>query len=174
MTRVVRLLWLTIVWIALWSDLSAANVISGVFVAALIVATFDTWRSGHVVVRPIAAAKFAVYFLYQLVASTITVARTVITPRAQIHSGIIAVPLHGCSDAVATLIADAISLTPGTLTLEVRREPLTLFVHALDVRDISVLRRGIRTLEMLAVKAFGDADAIDGLTVDDTTSWRSR
>jgi multicomponent Na+:H+ antiporter subunit E len=102
------------------------------------------------------------------------VARTVIAPRDRIRSGIIAVPLQGCSDAVATLIADAISLTPGTLTLEVRREPLTLYVHALDVRDIIGLQREVRTLEVLAVKAFGDADAIAGLALDDTSAWRSR
>ena len=85
-----------------------------------------------------------------------------------------AVPLRGCSDAVVTLIADAITLTPGTLTLEVRRDPLTLYVHALDVRDVTVLQQDVRTLEVLAVKAFGDADALAGLAVDDTTAWWSR
>lgn len=174
MTRLVRVLWLTTIWIALWSDLSVANVLSGLLVAALIVATFDTWRAGSVVLRPLAAAKFAAYFGYKLAVSSLVVARTVITPGHRIRSGIVAVPLQGCSDAVATLIADAISLTPGTLTIEVRREPLTLYVHALDVRDITVLNREIRVLEVLAVRAFGEADAIAGLAFDDTSVWRSR
>ncbi len=174
MTRVVRLVWLTGVWVALWSDVSFANVLSGLLVAAAIVALFDTWHTGRVVVRPVAVLRFTGFFLYQLARSTLVVARTVLTPHDRIRTGIVAVPLRGCSDAVATLIADAISLTPGTLTLEVRRDPLTLYVHALDVRDITVLQREIRTLEVLAVKAFGDADALAGLAVDDTTSWRSR
>lgn len=174
MTRVVRLLGLTVVWIALWSDLTAANVLSGLLVAALIVASFDTWRPGLVIVRPVAAAKFAGYFAYQLAVSSLVVARTVIAPRDRIRTGIVAVPLRGCSDAVVTLIADAITLTPGTLTLEVRRDPLTLYVHALDVRDVTVLQQDVRTLEVLAVKAFGDADALAGLAVDDTTAWWSR
>ena len=174
MTRVVRLLWLTTIWVALWSDISAANVLSGLLVAGVIVALFDTWRPGHVIVRPVAATKFAIYFVYQLVVSSLVVARTVVTPRHRIRTGIVAVPLRGCSDAVVTLIADAISLTPGTLTLEVRREPPTLYVHALDVRDITVLQREIRTLEVLAVKAFGDDDALTGLAVDDTTTWSSQ
>lgn len=174
MTRVFRVAWLTTIWVLLWSDLSVANVLSGLLVAVLVVTFFDTWRSGQVIVRPVPVVKFAGYFLYQLAVSTVVVARTVITPRDRIRSGIVAVPLRGCSDAVVTLIADAISLTPGTLTLEVRREPLTLYVHALDVRDITVLQREIRTLEVLAVKAFGDADAIAGLDVDDTSVWRSR
>jgi multicomponent Na+:H+ antiporter subunit E len=98
----------------------------------------------------------------------------VVAPRDRIRTAIVAVPLRGCSDAVVTLIADAISLTPGTLTVEVRREPLTLYVHALDVRDVGVLQGEVRTLEVLAVKAFGDEDALAGLAVDDTQVWRAR
>lgn len=174
MTRIVRVLLLTAMWIVLWSDISIANVLSGLLVAVAIVAALGSGRPGRVVVRPVAVARFVLHFFVQLAVSTLVVARTVLTPRHRIRSGIIAVPLHGCSDAVATLIADAISLTPGTLTVEVRREPLTLYVHALDVRDITVLQREVRVLEMLAVKAFGDVDAIASHAQDDTNIWRSR
>jgi len=173
MTRLLRLVLLTTIWVILWSDLSVANVLSGLVVAALTVAAFDTWRNSRVVVRPIAALRFFGYVAYQMAVSTLIVARTIISPRARIHRGIVAVPLRGCSDAVVTLIADAISLTPGTLTLEVRRAPLTLYVHALDVRDITVTQREVRTLETLAVLAFGDTAAIANLAVDDTSAWRS-
>ena len=44
----------------------------------------------------------------------------------------------------------------------------------LDVRDINGLRHVVRTLEVLAVTAFGDDDALEGLVVDDTTVWRGR
>lgn len=174
MTRLVRLLWLTLIWLALWSDLSVANLLSGLVVSGLIVVLYDSWRPGHVIVRPFAAVRFTLYFLYQLVRSSLAVARTVVTPHDRIRTGIVAVPLLGCSDAVATLIADAITLTPGTLTVEIRRDPLTLFVHALDVRDVTALQREVRTLEVLAVKAFGDEHALAGLTVDDTQAWRTR
>ena len=174
MIRLLRVLWMTVMWVALWSDISLANVAGGLIVAVIIVALFDTWRPGHVIVRPIATAKFAAFFFYQLVASSIVVALTVLAPKNRIRMGIVAVPLRGCSDGVVTLIADAISLTPGTLTLEVRRDPLTLFVHALDVRDISVLQREIRTLEVLAIKAFGDAEALAAIATDNTSAWRSR
>ena len=174
MTRIVRIVWLAAIWLALWSDISVANVLSGLLVAALIAALFDTWHRGQVIIRPVAAVKFTVYFAYLLAASSLAVARTVLTPRGRIRTAIVAVPLQGCSDAVATLIADAITLTPGTLTLEVRREPLTLYVHALDGRDVTVLQRDVRRLEVLAVKAFGDDDALAGLAIDDTTAWRGR
>lgn len=173
MTRLLRIGVLTVIWIVLWSDLSIANVAGGLLVATVIAVLFDTWNNGTFPIRPVHAIRFAVYFLYKLVEASIVVARTVIAPRNRVRTGIIAVPLRGCSDAVATLVADAISLTPGTLTLEVRRDPLTLYVHALDTRDVEQVQLDIRTLEVLAVRAFGDADAIAGLVTDDTTSWRA-
>lgn len=174
MMRAVRVLLLVVIWTALWSNLSVANLLSGLLVAGVIVVLFDTWQVGTVAVRPLRAAAFAGFFLYKLVQSTLVVARTVVTPHHRIRTGIVAVPLQGCSDAVVTLIADSISLTPGTLTLEVRREPLTLFVHVLDVRHVEEVQADIRTLEVLALKAFGSREAIAGLAIDDSTSWRGR
>ena len=159
MSRLVRVLWLTTVWVALWSDASVANLASGLLLACLIVVRFDTWRSGSVVLRPVAVARFAAFFLYQLTRSTVAVTRTVISPKGRLRGSIVAFPLRGGSDAVVTLIANSISLTPGTLTLEVRSNPPTLFVHALDVRDLDALLHDLRTLETLALRAFGDGDA---------------
>lgn len=174
MNRVGRVGLMLIVWLALWSEVSVANVLSGLLVGAVIVLTFDTWRSGHLAIRPWRAAKFGVYFLYKLLESSVLVALAVLAPHRRVHTGIVAVPLQGCSDAVATLVADAISLTPGTLTLEVTRQPLVLYVHALDLRDVEAVRRDVRKLEVLAVRAFGDARALAGLAFDDTSARRQR
>ena len=175
MSHLIRAAWLTTIWVALWSDLSVANVVGGLVVSVVILASFDTWTGGRHVLRQVAVLRFGAYFLLQLVVSSVVVAATVVAPRDRIRSGIVAVPLSGCSDAVATLVATAISLTPGTLTLEVRRDPLTLYVHVLHVRDVDATRRDVLTLEALAVRAFGDADAIAGLATDATTRiWRSR
>ncbi|HEX5367192.1 MAG TPA: Na+/H+ antiporter subunit E [Acidimicrobiales bacterium] len=172
MTQVVRTAMLVGIWLALWSDLSTANLLSGLAVAVAVVVLFDTWRPGTVVVRPWHALRFGLHVAVRLVGASLVVARTVITPRDRIRTGIVAVPLLGCSDALTTLVADAISLTPGTLTIEVRREPPTLFVHALDVRDVDQVRADVRRLEVLAVRAFGSREALAGLAVDDTRSWR--
>ena len=51
-------------------------------------------------------------------------------------------------------------------------DPLTLYVHVLDGRDLEAVRREVRRLEVLAVRAFGDAEALAGLAVDDSTGWR--
>lgn len=174
MTRTVRVVMLVIIWLALWSQVSAANVLSGALLAGAIVLLFDTRRPGTVVVRPVHVARFAVHFVYKLVQASLVVARTVVTPQHRISTGIVAIPLRGCSDAVVTLIADTISLTPGTLTLEVRRDPLTLYIHALDIRNVEQVQAEARRLEVLAVKAFGPSAVVAELAVDDTTSWRGR
>ena len=172
MTSVIRVVLLTVIWVGLWSDLSLANVVSGLLLASGIVVLFGPRPAGTAVVRPIHAARFMSYFIIKLVQASLVVARVVIAPQHAVHTGIVAVPLRSCSDALATLIADAISLTPGTLTLEVRRDPLTLYVHALDVRNVEQVQADIRRLEVLALKAFGPAEALTALQVDDTTSWK--
>ena len=174
MIRVVRVGVLVAIWVALWSDLSVANVLSGIVVAGAISVGFEGWRPGSVVVRPLRAAHFALYFAYKLVQASLVVARTVVAPRDRVSTGIVAIPLLGGSDAIATLVAEAISLTPGTLTLEVRRRPLTLFVHALDVRDVEHVRADARRLEVLALRAFAPREALRHLDIDDTRSWRAR
>lgn len=168
MTRSVHLAWLLAVWMLLWGDVTPANVLTGLAVAVAVIAIAGSRRSGQVIVRPVAVLRLAVHFAVHLVIATAIVAWEVVTPRTRIRTGIVAVPLHGCSDAVATLIADVISLTPGTLTVEVDPDPLTLYVHVLHLRDVDKVRRDVRRIEVLAVRAFGTADALAGLTIDDT------
>lgn len=171
MIKVFHVAWLVVVWLALWSDASWANLASGLVVAIVVAVSYGTWRDGAIMVRPLKVLKLALVFLLKLVEASVVVARTVISPRGRIRSGIVAVPLSGCSDAVVTLIADMISLTPGTLTLEVRRDPLVIYVHALHVRDVESVRQDIRRLEVLAVEAFGAAEALAGLHRDDSTAY---
>lgn len=171
MIKVFHVAWLVAIWLALWSDVSWANLASGLVVAVVVALVYGTWRAGATMVRPVRVLKLILVFLVELVEASVVVARTVISPRGRIRSGIVAVPLSGCSDAVATLIAEMISLTPGTLTLEVRRDPLVLYVHVLHVRDVEAVRRDIHRLEVLAIEAFGDADALAGVHRDDSTAY---
>jgi len=169
-SRAVRLCWLVALWVALWGDVSIANVIGGLVVALAVIILFRSGRSGgsgEMALRPLKAAKFAAYFAYKLVESSIVVVILIVTWRRHIRSGIVAVPLRGCSDALVTLIAGAISLTPGTLTLDVRRDPLTLYIHVLHINDVEEVRREVRRLEVLAVEAFGTRDALARLVDDD-------
>lgn len=77
-------------------------------------------------------------FFYELTMSVKDVAVTVINPRRPIRSAILAVPLDLKSDAGITLLANMITLTPGTTSLHVSEDGKTLYCHMLHASDDSV------------------------------------
>lgn len=160
------LLWSALVWVALWSRLSLANVIWGLVVGGVLCVLVPP-RSGprQVTVRPLSLLRFAAYFLVELVKASAVVAWEVVTPGSRIHEGIVAVELRTSAPGVVTLIANAISLTPGTLTLEAHDDPPTLYVHVLHLRTVEQVRDDIRKLEDLAIAAFPGVTA----PAEDTT-----
>jgi multicomponent Na+:H+ antiporter subunit E len=162
--RLPLLAWLVVVWVALWGDLSAANVVSGLAVGTLLILVFpDAGPRRLGLFRPWPALVFLAYFLVKLVEANLIVAWEVVIPSKRINQGIVAVPVLGVSDAVVTLVANAISLTPGTLTLEVRSNPTTLYVHVLHLRTIEQVREDVDRLEYLALRAFADERAVAAL-----------
>lgn len=148
-------LWSTVVWVALWSEFSLANVIWGIMIGALVTLLVPPRRNPrHATVSPLGLLWFIAYAAWALVRASAVVAWEVVTPRNRIHEGIVAAPLRTTSPGVITLIANVISLTPGTLTLEVREEPPTLYIHILHLRTVDEVRGDIRHLEDLAIRAF--------------------
>lgn len=156
-----RYLWLVLVWLALWERVSVANVLSGALAAAAVLVLFRPARVvGTGGFRPVAAVRFAFYFLWKLIEASGVVAWEVLTPRNRINEGIVAVPVKGATDGLLTLVSNAISLTPGTLTLEVSRNPPVLYVHVLHLRSVERVRREIQHLDRLAIEAFGTEEAV--------------
>lgn len=148
-------------WIALWGELTIANLLGGLAVATVVLVVargIKPRQPRHL--DPVAAVRYLVRFMIQLVLSNISVIRAILQPD-DIRPGIIAMPLSYASDAVVTLVANSITLTPGTLTLDIERRGDTaiVYVHALDVSDEAGLREDICELEKRAVDAFGGPDA---------------
>lgn len=149
------LAWSVVVWSGLWFEFSWANTAAGLLVGSVTLALVPPARtSTTTTVRPLALVKFAAYSLWSLIRASAIVAWEVVTPQNRIHQGIVATPLRTTSPGVITLIANVISLTPGTLTLEVHEETSTLFVHILHLRTVDEVREDIHRLEALAVRAF--------------------
>lgn len=96
--------------------------------------------------RIVRTAWFLVWFLWELILANAIVAWEIITPRYKMRPGIIACPYRG-SELEATLLANLITLTPGTMTLEVDPERRLLYVHALHISTPDRLRESIRELE---------------------------
>lgn len=165
--QIIRILVLSAMWMLMWSDLSLANFLAGVGLA-IAIAAFGEPGPRQLIFRPLPALRFAGHFGWALFQSTASVTRTVIAPQHRLSTGIIGVPLTDCPDALITIVANCVSLTPGTLSVEVTRDPTVLYVHALDARPIEEIRADVRRFELLTINAFGDEAARRGLTVDDS------
>lgn len=98
------------------------------------------------------------FFVKDLVQSSVRVATEVLTPGYGMQAGILAVPLSVRSDLGITLFANLISLTPGTLSLDVSDDREYLYIHSMYVdrgveEDIVYLKR---TLERRIILALGE------------------
>jgi multicomponent Na+:H+ antiporter subunit E len=158
--HLVLLGWLTAVWVALWGSLTAANVLGGLAVALLLLLLLplpEVPSEGRV--RPLPLVRFAVVFLWELVKASTTVVWQVLRPGGALRQAVVAVPVVGVSDRLLTLLANAVSLTPGTLALEVDRPHSVLYVHVLDLGGSAGgaddVRRSIIRLERLIIAALG-------------------
>lgn len=165
------LLFLTAVWVGLWGSVTAANVLGGLAVAVVLLVLLPLGElPDQGGVRWLALLRFVAHFAVDLVRASLQVAVLVLRPRRALRQAVIAVPVRGASDRLLTLLANAISLTPGTLTLEVDRPSSTLYVHALDVgtdpQGVERLRGSILTTERLAILALGSPACRQALEED--------
>jgi multicomponent Na+:H+ antiporter subunit E len=81
------------------------------------------------------AVGFALFYVAELVLSSLRVAVDVCRPRLDVCPGVVGIPLRARTDAEITVLANLISLTPGTLSLDVSPDRRTLYVHAMDLAD---------------------------------------
>lgn len=152
------LVWLTLVWVALWRDLSFANVVSGLGVALAVSLIFPLPRlrtGGRV--HPWYLVVLLARFLYDVVVASFQVALLTLQFGRQPRSAVIAVDLRSDSDLVLTLVAELSTLVPGTLAVEARRHTHTLFLHVLDVGDgdLDTFRRRAHDQERRVLRALG-------------------
>ncbi|WP_186400979.1 Na+/H+ antiporter subunit E [Stappia sp. P2PMeth1] len=77
----------------------------------------------------------AMTFVYELVLSAVRVASIVLRPKIELKPGIIAYPLTVDRDFEITMLANLITLTPGTLSVDVSDDRSTLYIHCIDVPD---------------------------------------
>jgi multicomponent Na+:H+ antiporter subunit E len=157
-----------VVWLALWGEVSVVNVASGILVVAILALLFRPAPREHTV-HPLALLRLLAVFVWRLLSSSATVVLAVIAPSPdRLRSGVVGVALTHPSTLVATIVADAISLTPGTLTLETRYDnddgetvaatPPVLYLHVLGLADPEAIRDDVRRLERLVMSAVTPKD----------------
>jgi len=126
---------------------------------ALFVGRSDLGRARTVVP---ASAMFVALFVSELVTANLGVARRVLSPSLPLDPGVVRVPLQVESDVAITTVANAITLTPGTLTVDYDADANALAVHAVDVSDLDAVLAPIRRWERYAVVIFDEDVDPDG------------
>ncbi len=129
---------LALVWAGITGSFSGLNLLFGGLIGGVAVLLLrNSLTSRRALLRARRAISLLGVFLYELVLSALRVSITVLRPdmKQVVRPAIIAVPLTVKSDAEITLLANMITLTPGTLSIDVSDDRKVLYVHALTVDD---------------------------------------
>lgn len=135
---------LAIVWVAVTGSASLHNLIFGLLIGAISVALVRHQLGGAgYFSRTWRIIALLGLFLYELMASAWSVAKLVCSPRMQLEPGIFRYELTLDKDYEIVLLANMITLTPGTLTVDVSDDKKYLYIHALDCADPDAIRKSI-------------------------------
>ena len=129
---------LALIWAGISGNFTGLNLLFGGLIGAVAVLVLREALAGPRSSRRIRRVlSLAILFLYELMASAVRVALVVVRPGMSkaVRPAIVAVPLSVKSEAEITLLANLITLTPGTLSVDVSADKSVLYVHALYMDD---------------------------------------
>jgi multicomponent Na+:H+ antiporter subunit E len=136
---------LGLAWIALTGQFTPVN-----FLFGLVLGYLTLWLGqravgpSHYFAKVLQSIRFVGFFLWELLKANLRVTYDVLTPRHHMRPGVIAIPLSVHTDEEITLLANLITLTPGTLSLDVSADRRVLYVHAMYVENVEQFRREIK------------------------------
>lgn len=129
-------------WAGITGNFSGLNLLFGGLIGgvALLILRYSIHQRGALR-KAVKIASLIWLFLYELMVSAVRVAIVVLHPnlKAVVRPAIVAVPLTVKSDAEITLLANMITLTPGTLSIDVSEDRSVLYVHALSMESDTAL-----------------------------------
>ena len=97
---------------------------------------------------------FIFYVIWELVLSSVRVAKVVLSPGLPMRPGVIAVPVDLKSEWGIVVLANSITLTPGTLSLLVSENKKTLYVHGMFIDDPATFRREVKSMSERKISEF--------------------
>lgn len=151
-------LMLTFVWVAITGTLDFINFLFGYilgFAILWLIERKNDKKKKKYFYRVPKIIGFVLYFIYDLLKANFKIAYDVITPKYFMSPGIVAYPLRTENDFEITMLSNVISLTPGTLIIDVSEDKQALYIHTMYLTDkdkfIEHIRKNIenRLLEIL-------------------------
>ena len=137
-------IFLALAWAAVTGQMTMTNLLAGFAIGYGVLWIASRATGGSAYFSKVGnVAYFAVYFLWELVVATLRVAVDIVTPKHLMKPAILAISVDGRSAREITMLANAITLTPGSLSLDVSPDGKTLFVHVMYADDVEAARRQI-------------------------------
>ena len=135
---------LAVLWIAVSGSATFVNFLFGFLVSALAIGLIREQAEGVSYLRRVRfIVSLTILFFKELALSAWKVATLVLRRDMDLKPGIFAFPLTVDRDFEITLLANLITLTPGTLSVDVSEDRRTLYVHAIDCSDPEGTKRDI-------------------------------
>lgn len=141
------------IWMFLQNDYSGSTFFIGYVLGLLIIfALRRFFPRRFYLYNVIAVIKLIFIFLKELVLSNIAVLKVILSPKLTMRPGIFALETELEKDWEITLLANLITLTPGTLVVDVSDDNKTLYIHAMDIDDVDQVRMDIKNSFEKAIK----------------------
>jgi multicomponent Na+:H+ antiporter subunit E len=141
---------LAVAWCALAGNYSEWNFVAGLLVGAFVVELYTrALQSDAYLARGLRLLGFLMYFLKILLIANLQVMWECITPGMSMTPRIVRYPIGGLSDVERTTLANAITLTPGTLVIDISPDNNWLYIHCMYAKD---REKAIRALDELALR----------------------
>ncbi len=156
--RIWILIWLVMVWLLLWGNISAANVISGLAVALVVTLLLPLPPvpvEGRV--HLLSLANLIIQVAFSLVVSSTQVAWLAIRPAKPPLAAVLRAHLNLKSDLVLALAVSILNLVPGSIVLEIDQVRRMIYVHVIDAgseKAVSSFYRQVAKVERLLIRAF--------------------
>ncbi|MBK8962917.1 MAG: Na+/H+ antiporter subunit E [Candidatus Competibacter sp.] len=129
-------LMLAAIWLLLANSAAPGQIVLGLLLGwaiSLFAARF--WPQTPRIHRPLLALRFVGVVLYDILVANLTVAWLILHSPARLRPAFVPVPLALQSNLAISVLANAICLTPGTVSSRLSLDRRHLLVHALDVGD---------------------------------------
>jgi len=139
---------LALTWMALTGQFDPLNFVAGFLISYLLLRLVRRPGEAQTYFRKaILLLQFIGFYVKELVLANFRVARAVLSPKLRLAPAVLAIPLETRSDLAITLLANLITLTPGTLALDLSSDHSVMYVHAMRAEDLDRVRLGLKNLE---------------------------
>jgi multicomponent Na+:H+ antiporter subunit E len=146
-------LMIAVIWMFLSESYSFASFLVGFVIGAALLFLLNRFIPDTYYFREVKAILFLIFlFLKELILANLEVLKWVYKPKLNFQPGIIALPIDVKNNWEITLLANLITLTPGTLSVDISRDQRFIYIHAIDLPDVNQTIVGIKETFEKAIK----------------------